>query len=798
MKRIAGWFVASVLVLVLVAGAAVWLGLRASLPRLDGQIRLAGLGAPVTIERDREGSPTIKARTRQDLAFATGFAHAQDRFFQMDLMRRAAAGELAELLGPTLVDTDKRFRVHGFRQVARAVVDDAPASDRALLGAYVEGVNAGLHDLGARPWEYQVLRAEPVAWKLEDSVLAAFSMYLNLNDSTGEEELARTRLRETLPAQVFAFLFPLGTEWDAPIVGSIWRGPPMPAADIFDLRQRATQLASAPASRLGLEEQGFVGSNSWAVAASHSANGGALLANDMHLGLRLPHVWYRARLIVEADGAEGRDLVGVTLPGLPMVVVGSNRHVAWGYTNSYGDWTDLVVVETDPADASKYFAGDAAQSIVVRRESIAVRGGATVALEVQSTRWGPIVKHDEQGRPLALAWTAHHPSATNLRMLDFERATNVKELLDAANTSGTPVQNVLVADSSGEIGWSLMGRVPVRANYDSTQPASWRGAGTGWVGWREPNEYPRVSAPSSGRLWTANTRTIDAPTWLEFMGDGGHDLGARAAQIRDDLLALQEGTSAADLAKIQLDDRALFLVRWRDLLLDLLSDASLADRPMRKTARDLVENWSAHAGVDDVGYRLVRAFRLRVRKDVFDTFTAQARAKFPGTVFAPSAQFEGPLWQLVTQRPENLLDPRYKDWNEALLASFDATLTALQEECGDLSSCTWGRQNTLQMRHPLSSALPFASRWLDIPLEPLPGDAAMPRVQGTQFGASERLVVSPGREQEGMLQMPGGPVDHPLSPFYRAGHAAWARGEFQPLLPGPALHRLELAPGNSL
>jgi penicillin amidase len=274
------------------------------------------------------------------------------------------------------------------------------------------------------------------------------------------------------------------------------------------------------------------------------------------------------------------------------------------------------------------------------------------------------------------------------------------------------------------------------------------------------------------------------------MGDGGHDLGARGAQIRDDLLALQDGASAADLAKIQLDDRALFLVRWRDLLLDLLNDDALTKQPSRKAARDFVERWSGRAGIDDVGYRIVRAFRLRVRKDVFDAITAQARAKYPDTVFAPSAQFEGPLWQLVTQRPTNLLDPRFNDWKDALLASFDATVNDLGQECGQLSACTWGRQNTLQMRHPLSPALPFASRWLDMPAQEMPGDAAMPRVQGTQFGASQRMVVSPGREIEGMLQMPGGPVDHPLSPFYRAGHEAWVRGDYQPLLPGPALHRL--------
>ncbi|HVF16847.1 MAG TPA: penicillin acylase family protein, partial [Steroidobacteraceae bacterium] len=477
MMRLVRWFVASAIVLVLVIAAAIWIALRASLPQLDGQVRLAGLSAPVTIERDRDGTPTIKARTRQDLAFATGYAHAQDRFFQMDLSRRAAAGELAELLGPTLLDTDKRFRVHGFRQIARAVIDDAPAADRAILGAYVQGVNTGLNQLGSRPWEYHVLRAEPVAWRLEDSLLAAFAMYLNLNDSSGEDEVARARLREVLPPEVFAFLHPLGTEWDAPIAGGVWRTPPLPSPEVFDVR-RHSMAVPTPSTAALLEERLMVGSNSWAVAGSHSAAGSAMLANDMHLALRLPNVWYRARLMVEANGSEARDLIGATLPGLPVLVVGSNRHVAWGFTNSYGDWTDLVIVEPDPKDPTKYLVGDTSQEIQARRETIAVRGADNVSINVQATRWGPIVKQDAQGRSFALAWTAHHPSATNLRMLDFEAATTVKDLLDAANTAGVPVQNILAADSTGAIGWSLMGRVPVRANYDSSQPASWRGSGT--------------------------------------------------------------------------------------------------------------------------------------------------------------------------------------------------------------------------------------------------------------------------------------------------------------------------------
>jgi penicillin amidase len=790
-KRLLRWSALVFALLIVAAPLSVYIALRSSLPRLDGEMAAEGIGARATIERDAAGTPTLKAASRRDLAYATGFAHAQDRFFQMDLMRRAAAGELSELLGAGLVATDRQLRVHAFRKVAQQVVAATSAQQRAILDAYVMGVNAALDDARARPWEYLLLRSTPRRWTAQDSILCAFSMYLSLNDSSGTAELANAQLHASLPPQLFAFLQPLGTQWDAPIVGGTWQPPPVPGPEIFDLRRSpAGALASAP-SRLALEEQPVIGSNSWAVAGTHAANGAALLANDMHLGLRLPHVWYRARLIV--TGAEARDLVGVTLPGLPVLIVGSNGKVAWGYTNTHGDWTDLVVVETDPAQPDKYFAGDSAAAFELRHETIHVRNDAPLQFDVQATRWGPIVDSDDTGRPLALAWTAHDPTATNLDMLDFESADNVEELLDVANRAGTPVQNIVAADAQGHIGYSVMGRIPVRSNYDSTVPSSWRADATGWTGWRKPEEYPRVIDPPSGRLWTANTRTVDAETWLTFMGIGDHDIGARAAQIRDGLFALDDAT-AADMVKIQLDDRALFLVRWRDLLLELLDSDAVAKQPLREQARDLVQKWSAHAAVNDVGYRLVRAFRLQVRKDVFDALTAPARSRYPQTTFTPSGQFEGALWQLATQRPLHLLDPRYSRWEDALLASFDAAVKTLIQECGDLASCTWGRQNTLRMRHSLSPSLPFAARWLDMPAVQVPGDSAMPRVQSPQFGASQRLVVSPGREAEGYFQMPGGPVDHPLSPFYGAGHDAWARGEVLPLLPGATRHTLQLMP----
>ncbi len=230
----------------------------------------------------------------------------------------------------------------------------------------------------------------------------------------------------------------------------------------------------------------------------------------------------------------------------------------------------------------------------MRHEIINVRGASPITLDIKTTRWGPLIRREGDKQLMALAWTAHHSIATNLRMLDFEATSSVSELLDAANRTGGPVQNVVAADMNGHIGWTLMEKLPVRTGYDSRVPASWQAPGTGWTGWREPEEYPRVVDPPSGRLWTANNRTLELDRWASLLGGDSYDLGARAAQIRDDLSALH-GANAADMLKIQLDDRALFLVRWRDLLLRNARSAVARRARRTRARRSLVESWSARA-----------------------------------------------------------------------------------------------------------------------------------------------------------------------------------------------------------
>jgi penicillin amidase len=782
-----------VVILLIVLTASVYLLLRGSVPQLDGNV-VAGTMAPVSIERDALGVVTITASNRVDLAYATGYAHGQDRFFQMDLQRRVAAGELAELLGSAVVDVDKRFRRHNFRRVAREVISQATPDQRKLLDAYVAGVNAARGSLSVRPFEYLLLQTQPRPWAAEDCVLVAFAMYIDLNDSDGTRELERARLRAALPSQVFELLYPQGTEWDAPMDGvdlAILRAR-IPDADVLDYR-KTPPIASEGSTPVDAD---YPGSNNWAVAGRRTANGGALIANDMHLGLRLAHIWYRARLIVKSqDANSARDLTGVTLPGLPLLVAGSNGRIAWGYTNTHGDFDDLVLIDTDSQHPNQYRVVDKFQDFGVRRERINVRGGEAIEVEYRDTVWGPLIESDLDGKLVALAWTAHRAEATNLNQLNLETIASAADALAVANSAGIPVQNFVVGDSQGHIGWTPIGRLPKRSGFDGRFPMCWGCAdGVGWIGWQMPQNYPRLVDPPVGQLWSANSRTLGG-AGAELIGDEDMDRGARTKQIRDNLLALEKAT-ALDMLNVQLDDRAVFLRRWRNALLGLLDDAYVRGRPARSAARDLASTWTERASIDDAGYRIVRAFRAAVQDEIYRDLTSAAAVRYPTAKFRPAARFEDSLWQIVTTQPPHLLNPRYENWDAQLLAALDRALDRLHAECGavakTLKSCTWGKRNTLMMVHPLADAVPFGTRWLAMPHDQLPGDGDMPRVQAKSFGASERFAVSPGREAEGYFHMPGGQSGHPLSPYFDAGHEAWVKGETTPFLPGATKHTLAL------
>lgn len=794
--RIAAIVVA--VLLVLVVGAAWWARsqVAGSLPRLDGEWIVEGVAAPVTIERDGLGIPTIKAANRQDLAFATGFVHAQDRFFQMDLLRRNSAGELCELIGPALLDTDRRVRVHQFRERARRLVKAGDPSEQSLVDAYTKGVNAGLAGLSKRPFEYLLLGVEPAPWQPEDSALVMFSMYLDLQGSDHADESRLGLMHDLLPEQLFDFIAPRGTNWDAPVQGEAFSVPPIPPSDVVDTRtaQYPTKSLSAPGT-LPTSDTFHPGSNNWAVAGSHTSDGRALLADDMHLGIRVPHVWYRACFAWPTGDDEKTEhkVTGATLPGTPAMVVGSNGHVAWGFTNSEGDWVDVVIVEVDPHDKDSYLTPAGPRKFERHQEVIKVHGQPDETLEVVTTIWGPVIDRDHQNRPRALRWVAHDVEGVNLGLLKMESLWTLEAALDQANLSGSPAQNFVVADDQGRIAWTIVGRIPRRVGFDGRLPASWADGSRRWDGYLSPAEYPRIINPEQGRIWTANARVVSGD-WLQVLGDGGYDLGARAQQIRDDLLATDKATEA-DMLRVQLDDRAVFLAPWRQLLLDTLSAEAVASNPRRAELRKKVDDWGGRAAPDSVGFRAVRRFRHFLISQLSDVLVSPCKEAQKDFSIAKMDRTEGPVWRLVSEKPEHLLDPRYKSWDELLLSTADLVLADAQKRSSRLADYTWAQHNTTRIQHPLSLAVPSLARWLDMPAQPLAGDSEnMPRIQAPAMGASQRMAVSPGHEDEGYFHMPCGQCGNPLSPHYDDAHQAWATGKATPFLPGKSIHTLLLKP----
>ena len=788
------WSVA-LLGLVILVGAlgSVWFyqQMRASLPQLEGTAAIPGLSAGVVIERDALGVPTVTGATRLDVAQALGWLHAQDRFFQMDLMRRRAAGELAALFGSKAVPADQAARTHGFRRTATEDIAKFNPKERALIEAYTAGVNAGLRALAEKPAEYILLRAVPQIWREEDSILVALAMAMELHDE-GNYERSLAALRLVYGGDAADFFAPLVTMEDAALDHSRPQTTPaVPTAKAIDLRRR-----NPTAMTITNNEWSHAGSNSFALAGEHTASGVAMLANDMHLHLRVPNTWYRASLVWSDDTktktGKAHKVTGVTLPGVPLVIAGSNGQVAWGLTNAYADISDIVVVEPSVIARSLYKQGSELVKFERRHEIIEVKGGDPVDHVVEWTEWGPVIGIGDKTRPLVNRWTAHLAGGINLALIELETAQNTNDALDMAHHARMPAQNILIVDKQGNIGWTIAGGLPQRAGYDGRYPVSWAYGDRYWKGMVAAENVPTIVNPGEGRLWTANNRIVGG-TALAILGDGGYDQPQRAAQIRDRLETL-ENAVPQNLLAIQLDDQAPILHRWRQLIMDTLSAEATADHKPRAELKKQLTDWDARARIDSVSYRLVREFRQQTANLVFNALFAPCvheYDKFNWQRF----HYEQPLWTLLSEQPPHLLSSNFNSWHELLLTAVDRVIAELAAQDLDLDEATWGQRNRAQIQHPLARVLPsWLAGWLNLPADPLPGDSLTPRVQRPDFGASERFVVSPGRESEGLFHMPGGQSGHPLSPFYRAGHDAWVRGNPTPFLPGETKHILTLTP----
>lgn len=795
-------------------GIGTW-KLRSSLPVLNGEHRTVHIEQSIKLERDAMGLPTIHAKSREDAAYGLGYLHGQDRFFQMDLLRRMTAGRLSELVGKAAVGTDKRFRKHRFGQMAKEIYDELAVDQKLLVDAYCKGVNEGLHRLEDEPFEYQVLQTVPEDWQPRDSFLVMLTMLCDLQPMDGSPEQGLTLLHEKVPEEVFKYLVRTGSRWDAAIDGTVLEMPKIPGEEIWSMRQGSdesgdsTVQGNVPSDELAWgswahqEDLEFrVGSNNWAVSSEFSSQLGeadgqgveskrAILASDMHLGLNVPTIWYRAVMHTPSVDGELRRLVGVTLPGTPVLIEGSNGSVAWGFTNSYGDYGDLI--ELKMVGENSYATPSGVRELERVTETFEYVGGNEEETFEWSV-WGPVVEVRD-GRRFVHRWVGNDSKAFNLNIVQMESADTIEELAQIVHQVGMPNQNVMMVDSKGDIGWTVSGRIPKRKGEPALIAADWSQA-EGWDGYLESDQVPMVLRPESGRLWTANNRIMGGE-YLKTVGDGRFDPGARAKQIRDRLFE-KESFSERDLLAIQLDDEARMMKVWQVWLRESIAGSPEISQEMQGYA----EQEELRASTDSVAYRVVHEFRNQVLARIYGvdvsrrgTVDSKKRglAGRLGIARSFAISYEDVAEELIEQKPQHWLPAEYESW-EALLG--DAAKQTQIELTKDqpLSQATWGKRNQAAIRHPLSRAVPALGVLLDMPAVELPGDSHLPRVQSPSAGASQRMVVSPGKEELGIYHQPGGASGHPLSDYYRAGFDDWVQGNASSMLPGSTVHTIEIIP----
>ena len=788
------WLVLSVFTLLSLAAIALYISLRLSLPALDGNSATYHVVSPTELSRDSLGQAVINANDIFDAAYALGFAHAQDRFFQMDLQRRAASGNLSQWVGEIALDIDKKARFHQFEQRAQVVFENLPARQQELLVRYAHGVNEGLSEFTLPPFEYLAAGVEIKQWQPTDSILVIYSMYLDLQGSQVEFDLAREALLNTFGEAVYNFItqpsnyqaaldaseIPL-LEAAVPTYSTILRSPAdntVPSNETTtgqqnQAKQRApseilqspnainTAIARAQYNGTELPD---IGSNNWAVTGKHTSTGAGLLANDMHLSLRVPIIWYRAQLNYQESGSDVQ-VTGVSLPGLPGIVVGTNDHIAWGFTNANLDNVDWIELE---------------ESTITKpiTERIPLPDGEH-EFTMQVSEYGPV--REIGGKRYALNWVAHHPFAANLSIVNFGTARSVEAAMKVAERIAIPTQNLVIVDKNGSASWQPGGAVMARerASFTAISEAFANTSPT------QASNLPQVLNPDMGRIWTANARVIsseDFKTW----GDGGYALGARGQQIRDRLFE-KDTFSETDFYAIQLDNHARFLIPWQHLLYGLLNMQDVEFKP------DLayLNTWKECACEDSVGYTLVKYFRQEVVQTLFggllstlDKQGVNSRTLLRG--------IEPATWQLIHSQPSSWLPADTESFDELLVDAYRRAKYKLLDKYSpveaDMETLAWGKVNALSVEHPFASQIPLVGSILNMEKVDGFGDTYMPAVQAPSFGASERFFVSPGHLEDAILTLPGGQSGHPLSDFFTAGFNDYAIHAATPLLPSKPIH----------
>ncbi len=755
--------------LAVLAAVLVVLWLRGSLPTTAGTVELAGLTGKVDIIRDADGVPHIFADTDADALFALGYAHAQDRLWQMETMRRVGAGRLSEITGPDTLRIDRFVRTFGLYRLAerQAAALDGPA--RQLADAYAKGVNAYLasHD-GPLPPEFFLLGHRPEAWRVADSMVWARVMALQLSKNW-RTELLRLRLAKRLTPDQIEDLWP-GDGPDGPVsLPPDAKAPAKAALRHLDGIWAALPDALAPVDA----------SNAWVLDGSRTATGKPILANDPHLGFTKPILWYLARIETPT-----LSLTGATVPGVPLLVLGHNNHIAWGMTTTGGDVEDLYLERIDPADPNRYLTPDGPRPFKTRVERIVVKDAEAVELTVRETRHGPVISdiagsagngHDDTHVLAVAAPSLRADDRTANALFAINRAKNWEEFAAATRDFHSPQQNLFYADTGGGIGMITPGRVPVRRGHDGGKPANGEDSGHDWNGFIAPDAVPSAHNPPAGFVMNANNRLVGADNPHRLAGDW--DAPFRAERLLE-ILPDARGHTMADSAALQMD---------------ILSTA--ARRLMPRLADFKPETERQEAALS-----MLRAWDFRMRRDrpeplLYATWLHDIMR-------ALAADELGPLFRDYSRpRPRFILHalttrPRWCDdintgpaetCPQILRAALDKTLDRLAKDHGsDMAAWQWGARHRAYFANRFFAAIPLLGDFASTKIETDGGDHTVNRGQTVwrgdnrhshTHGAGYRAVYDLGNLAESRFMIGTGQSGNPFSPHYGDLTGRWRDGK---------------------
>jgi len=809
-----------ILVVALAAGAAILFYWRAhaALPQLDGTIQVpemgtAGLQAPVEVFRDAQGVPHLRAQSLDDLMFAQGYVTAQDRLWQMDLSRRLAKGELSEIFGGRALALDIENRRLGFREAAERGAQELDAESRRLVNAYAQGVNAFISTHQDRlPIEFVLLHYKLRPWGPADSLGVALNMAKNLNTSW-RTDVMRERIHNLVAPQLYADLFPDRSPLDHPVA------EPVTAADLraqpaLDRGSEAAAFVAEDGPKgqggsyatalqdldttlaaLVSDEDGSdfaLGSNNWVVSGEHTASGKPLLANDPHLGHGIPSVW----TMVELE-APGLHVAGVTLPGLPLVIIGHNERIAWGMTNTGPDVQDVYREDFNPHDGTQYRHNGQWEKADVREETIKVRGRADYRLVVKTTRHGPIIS-DGGNQGLALEWTELQPHALALPFLDMARARNWKEFTDAVRRFTGPEQNAVYADVDGNIGYYAPAWVPIRKQGDGSLPQSGATDDYDWTGYIPFEDLPHTFNPPGGIIATANSRVV--PDGYPYFITHDWATPYRTARIFQLLEAAPPRTlTVDDMLRIQMDIHSI----EDEQLAKRLVSAGAAHPPATDDARyalGLLEKWDGEARIDSEATLVCEVTRPVLLARLLNPKLGDGTPDLAGYRWGTSTTF---VDDVLSNNWMRWLPPGDADFNATLIKSLEEGVRKIPAIVGssDRKAWVWGNTIPLTFHHPLD-VLPFMKGVLDVGPFPQMGMNTTVKATTMGHGPSMRLVADLADLDHSVNNLTLGESGQVFSPYYQDQFQAWYTGHSFAMLFSDAVvekgavHKLVLEPSH--